>query len=212
MEHEESAESMAVERYLLNEMLPEEREAFEEHFFGCATCAADLRAGVAVAEGVRGERRRVETPTPRKTAYWPAVAAAALIFVWAGYQYGVAQPRWERSLSRLRAERDDALQPRVVQIVSVRTSVSRGGDAEAPVVPADRPFVLSVDLPAEPGATGYALTIIDSAGVVRARFHAASGVSSVQLLPGRQLPAGHYTLNVTPEPRGQPVFGGFDVR
>ena len=36
---------MATERYLLEELSPELREAFEEHMFECPECALDVRAG-----------------------------------------------------------------------------------------------------------------------------------------------------------------------
>ena len=36
---------MATERYLLDEMSPELREAFEEHMFECTECALDVRSG-----------------------------------------------------------------------------------------------------------------------------------------------------------------------
>ena len=43
MKHEFAVATHAVERYLMGEMPPEEREAFEEHYFSCGTCAEDLR-------------------------------------------------------------------------------------------------------------------------------------------------------------------------
>jgi hypothetical protein len=44
MEHEFAITTQAVERYLLNEMSPEERDAFEDHYFACEVCAGDVRA------------------------------------------------------------------------------------------------------------------------------------------------------------------------
>lgn len=45
MDHSDAIQQMAAERYLLDELTPEEREAFEEHVFDCPECAFDLRAG-----------------------------------------------------------------------------------------------------------------------------------------------------------------------
>src|SRR5579871_6521106 len=45
MNHEQAVQEMATERYLLDEMSPELREAFEEHLFECSECALDVRAG-----------------------------------------------------------------------------------------------------------------------------------------------------------------------
>jgi anti-sigma factor RsiW len=53
MEHVEAVDTLAIERYLLEEMTQEERESFEEHFFSCPECAEDARAAVQMTEGVR---------------------------------------------------------------------------------------------------------------------------------------------------------------
>jgi len=45
MNHEQAVQEMATERYLLDELSPELRDAFEEHMFDCAECALDVRAG-----------------------------------------------------------------------------------------------------------------------------------------------------------------------
>ena len=45
MNHDEAVQEMATERYLLDELSPELREAFEEHMFDCQECAFDVRAG-----------------------------------------------------------------------------------------------------------------------------------------------------------------------
>lgn len=47
MTHIEAVELKAAERYLLEELTPADREAFEEHFFDCPECAFDLRASAA---------------------------------------------------------------------------------------------------------------------------------------------------------------------
>jgi hypothetical protein len=44
MDHNEAVQSMIAEKYLLNELSPDVREQFEEHYFGCTDCANDLRA------------------------------------------------------------------------------------------------------------------------------------------------------------------------
>jgi len=45
MNHNEAMQELATERYLLDELSPELREAFEEHMFDCQECAFDVRAG-----------------------------------------------------------------------------------------------------------------------------------------------------------------------
>lgn len=50
MEHNEAVKLMITEKYLLDELSPEERDQFEEHFFGCAECADDVRTGALFIE------------------------------------------------------------------------------------------------------------------------------------------------------------------
>ncbi len=50
MNHEEAIRIKGTEQYLLNELSPELRDQFEEHFFECAECANDLRAGALLIE------------------------------------------------------------------------------------------------------------------------------------------------------------------
>ena len=59
MEHVEAVDTLAIERYLLEEMTQQERESFEEHFFSCAECAEDARAAVT------DDRRRPQRPRAR---------------------------------------------------------------------------------------------------------------------------------------------------
>src|SRR5580658_10237486 len=55
MDHQEATRLMAVEKYLLKELPPESREAFEEHYFDCLECAADLRATEAFLDAAKSE-------------------------------------------------------------------------------------------------------------------------------------------------------------
>ena len=49
MEHHEAVRTMAAERYLLEELSDDERDAFEAHFFECAVCADSVRTGKLIA-------------------------------------------------------------------------------------------------------------------------------------------------------------------
>jgi hypothetical protein len=53
MEHEEAIELKAAERYVMRELPVELRDAYEEHFFDCAECAADIKAATIFAETSR---------------------------------------------------------------------------------------------------------------------------------------------------------------
>jgi hypothetical protein len=53
MEHKEAIELKAAERYVMRELPVELRDAYEEHFFDCAECAADIKAATIFAETSR---------------------------------------------------------------------------------------------------------------------------------------------------------------
>jgi hypothetical protein len=92
MEHTEAAGTMAAERYLLDEMEAAERDAFEEHFFNCAECAADVRDEALIAGAIRSEghgRATKIVPFRQKVALrasWLATAAAVSGMAFMGYQ------------------------------------------------------------------------------------------------------------------------------
>ena len=61
MDHNEATQQMVAERYLLGELTPELRDAFEEHAFDCPECSVDLRAGatfIGAAKSRTSENRR----------------------------------------------------------------------------------------------------------------------------------------------------------
>ncbi len=62
MAHKEAEKTMAVDRYLLNELTQEERLRFEEHYFECADCADAVEAGQIFISGIR--------PIPEPVPWW----------------------------------------------------------------------------------------------------------------------------------------------
>src|ERR1700739_2666781 len=64
MDHPEATRLLAVEKYLLDEMPPELRDEFEEHFFGCPECAADLRATEAFLGAAKQELKAAPLRKP----------------------------------------------------------------------------------------------------------------------------------------------------
>jgi len=53
MDHDAVVRQKMTERYLLNELEPELRDEFEEHYFDCRDCAADVHAGALFVEQSR---------------------------------------------------------------------------------------------------------------------------------------------------------------
>jgi hypothetical protein len=101
VDHQQAITMHAVERYLLNELTDSDRDAFEDHYFTCAICAQDIRAGALMRDGARAGMT-IDTPVARQTAdviplersrRWRAPvnvilpwAVAATLAVVAGYQ------------------------------------------------------------------------------------------------------------------------------
>lgn len=91
MDHATAMKEYAVERYLLGEMLEEEQDAFEQHYFACAECAEDVRTASAFLENLKAVAAqepavvRVRVPERRRWFGWlrwqfvhPALTAALL--------------------------------------------------------------------------------------------------------------------------------------
>src|SRR6185295_3681402 len=84
-------ETMAAQRYVMNEMSPEDRDAFEDHFFGCSECAADVRDGTAIAATIRSDHAPAAALAPvvpirASRAGWLAAAASLAIAAFLGFQ------------------------------------------------------------------------------------------------------------------------------
>jgi hypothetical protein len=73
MTHEQAVETMAAERYLLDEMSEIERYRFEEHFFECDECAESMRLG----HQLRTDAGDLFSAGVRAPAAAPTVAARA---------------------------------------------------------------------------------------------------------------------------------------
>ena len=72
MDHGEAIQMMAAERYLLNELAPEEREAFEQHMFSCHECSLDIRAGAAFINEAKVQLPRLDSrPSSQPTEAAP---------------------------------------------------------------------------------------------------------------------------------------------
>jgi len=84
MNHEEAIKTMAAERYILDELEPAERDAFEDHFFDCTDCTADVRDAAKVADGMRTAIRVVPV---KHYSRWAAAAAGAVVAIGLAYQY-----------------------------------------------------------------------------------------------------------------------------
>ncbi len=105
MTHQQALDTMAAERYLLDEMTEIEKHAFEDHFFDCDDCADEVRLGERIRRGSspcgsRSHRRNaglslvIEPSAPYGVAHRVVLpwAAAATLALTAGYQSLVTVP------------------------------------------------------------------------------------------------------------------------
>ena len=211
MDHNEAIKEMAAERYLLNELTPELRDAFEEHAFGCPECTLDLRAGstfiniakdelpglVAAspapskAEPTRPIRRKFDWQSWLRPAF--AVPAFAALLALVSYQ----------NLSTIPSLRKAASEPSVLPTAAFHAGTR--GSTRTPVA-ADRAqgAALSIELPQDSGFTSYAFDLYDPQGKqfwtrsVTATQAGSAGDGTVSLvIPGRGLVQGSYTLAIS---------------
>jgi hypothetical protein len=86
MDHLHAMNSFAPERYILGEMTEDERLAFEDHYFSCAECADDVRAGGLMRDGARAgligapaSRTHVDSTASRDTQRATGAPGTAVI-------------------------------------------------------------------------------------------------------------------------------------
>lgn len=199
MDHTVAHETYAAERYLLGEMPHDEREEFEEHFFCCRICGANVEAAsvfVANAKAVVREKRLKALPVTKRvqrTVTWlkwssvrrlrlpvivPWVAALALAAV-VIYQNAVVIPALEI--------------PR-----SMASPVFLDGEVRdaAPEVRDGRPLRFQVVLVHGTESDRVAVTLLDASGRPVRRGSVESSGPETPLdvyFPGRLTP-GRYTL------------------
>src|SRR6266702_1859939 len=171
MNHEQAIQDMATERYLLDELTPELRDAFEEHMFECPECALDVRAGnvfmseakvqlpqIAVQTAVQASREPVPEPVRPKKPWWafltvPAFAAPVFAALLAVVVF--------QNVSTIPALRSAATEPRIIPWSSLHAD-TRG--AETTLVQADpnRGALVLIDVPQ--GYSSYEIALNDPQG------------------------------------------------
>ena len=65
MDHTEATRELMTERYLLGELSPAQKDAFEEHFFSCGECAEAVAQGAYFVDNARAalaEQRPAAVP------------------------------------------------------------------------------------------------------------------------------------------------------
>jgi hypothetical protein len=201
MDHNEALQQMLAEKYLLDELSLESREEFEAHFFGCAECAQDVRAGAVLVEGIRSglTDRPVEKPaeipvqTSGKSGWlaWlrpalvvPALAMLAGVIV---YQNLVTYPQLKMAANA----------PQVLPWASVSVS-ARGATAPVITTRQGEGFLLFVNVPPDTRYSSYIAKLQDPAGKIdwSLSIPASSDDSYPVHVPAAARADGTYTLIV----------------
>jgi hypothetical protein len=203
MNHSLSIETKAAERYLLGELLPKERDAFEQHFFECPQCASDVCAGSALAHGVhsffsevpvaRGRPIRQTTATAWRSwfvfpASVPAAAAFALL-AFTAYQNAILLPGLHQVVAESARPR---LLPSAVLVPASRSALPSVS------VPASEPFFqLLLALPPTKSSGKYDCELLDDfgRGLWSIQVSVAIATEDINLLvPATRLATGTYEI------------------
>lgn len=139
MEHDEAERLLAVERYILNELSPEETDRFEEHFFACSDCAEAIRSASVFRDGLKAvatEQYADRAHQARRGKNWRAwfqlpvlvpIAAAAALAVVVVYQQAIVIPNLNGRVASLSV-------PRPATLIMARP-LERGAEANVVRVP-----------------------------------------------------------------------------
>jgi hypothetical protein len=198
MTHQHAVETLAAERYLLDEMAELERFAFEEHYFSCAACAEDLRLSALMRDGAKAglvEAPAARTSAPSRSvashAGWRAIlpwAAAASVAIAAGYQSLVTLPALRRQQS----------EPQVLAPITLRPA-SRGNEPTVALgLGGIATFAIDLNRPESVTSLTYELNSADGKTIASGRAPApAIGAPLLLMIPASTLGAGgQYTLAV----------------
>jgi len=212
MDHGEALQMMAAERYLLDELTPEERNAFELHMFGCQECALDLRAGAAFISEAKTQFAELESKVPAPVPPNPSPATTksrkkGWSFLW---QPAFAMPAFAvllaviafQNVATIPSLRRSATEPRL--LFSNPMHVGTRGSAHTSVR-ADRAngLSLSIELPQSSAYSSFDFELDDSSGkrvwtqsIAQPNTDSGNdGVVSL-IIPGSGLQQTSYTLNI----------------
>lgn len=206
MEHQEAQRTQAAERYLLGELSAAERDEFEEHYFTCAECAEEVKAGAvfrANATAVLADEAQKSTEVHvRPAAGWlawlrlrPAFSAAwgAACVLFAGvavYQTAFVVPRLNVQLAEARA-------PQVFHDAVLRP-LSRGENPVLRLARTGEYAALTVHLAPQGEFASFQAQILNETGAVLYSIDAAPpavpGDPLQFLVHSSSVPPGTYTL------------------
>jgi hypothetical protein len=202
MEHKTAERTMAVEKYLLDEFTPEERDDFEEHFFSCDECAREIKLGAAFMAHAKESLKPAEVTAPvvvplkKPKRHWfswlsPAFAvpAMALMLGVLAFQNLIQLPLMHQELVAMDA-------PSVLPSADLKSGISRG-DESVVLAKAGEFFQLTIDIP-DTSRSAHTAELYDASGrkLWALPISADAPKDGLALKMPRNLPAGNYSLVV----------------
>lgn len=200
MDHEEVVRQQMTEKYLLGELDSAEREAFEEHYFDCPTCAADVHAGalfvdhtkVVLAEEAASGRKAIRNHAEPGWLSWfrPGfvLPALALLLLVVGYQNLVTIPQLAHQLST----------PHVLAFAAINVG-TYGSEAPAIQTHPGEGFLIFARIPPDGAFAHYSARLYDPAQQIvwDIAFPARAGQDEYPVqVPDSNWKPGRYTLAV----------------
>jgi hypothetical protein len=208
MDHSEAVRVNMVEKYLLGELSPDVRDQFEEHYFDCPECAADVRAlstFMATSRTIFNEESAVKTPStvqkPARVGWFswlrpavavPAIAALAAVVI---FQAAVTIPSLKQQAG---------MQGRgQVYESSFRLQGStRGESATTVAISPNQSFALDFDFTPSQTFPSYLGTLVNSSGTTVLTFRVSGDGANKELhlvIPENKVSPGTYNLVFTGE-------------
>jgi anti-sigma factor RsiW len=200
MDHSEAAENKIAEGYVLGELLPEERDAFEEHFFQCAECAEDVRDAATVLDSLQVvlQQPKVIAFPSRWANVWATAATIATLTFGSLFMY-------QRAIVIPRLADGGPAQAVQMELGETRSGIEQSGQPSVPVVKADQRFVLILSIPVV-DAQAFRAEIRKNGSVIRSHPITAAEAKNFVYLPEPSLGAGDYELVIQSVPdQGQPI-------
>lgn len=201
MDHSDAVRLKATERYLLNELDPDQLDQFEEHLFDCPDCALDVRAAAMFLEQSKNVLSQPPHPvfvgtlsTSAKKVWFPGLrpafvlpAIAALLAVIA-FQNLYTYPQLRAALHH----------PQVMPWASVNIGTWGPGGPVIMAAPGES-FLLFVRIPPQGRFDRYTADLYKPSGKLEwsITFPAGSGQDQWPVrVPGSDWKAGTYSLKV----------------
>jgi len=205
MDHDLAVKSQACEKYLLGELSPDLRDAYEEHYFSCAECATQLRMAAELVGA--GQQIFLQTPAPavarpvHESGGWlrwfrPAIALPVLatLLLIVGYQNLVIIPQLKESQA-----------PRVLPMFSLISANTRGETVSEFTTEPNQSVGLYVDVPADAAYSTYEIALLDPWGkttpVCSLSYAEARKTQVVVVNPGKI--SGKYILVISGQTNSQ---------